>query len=74
VVDGPYFLSDGSLYFNNAVFRPAYSMPTVARNLKIYSDVDNNDDVGGGDDEGDDDDDYRASTYILQLNVMCNKF
>jgi hypothetical protein len=54
-------------------------MPTVATNLKIDSDVDNDDDDddgggGGGGDEDDDDDDYKASTYNFQLNVVCNNF
>jgi len=73
VVDGLYFHSDGGLLFSNAVIRPAYSMPTVATILKINSDVDDEGDDGSGD-EDDDDDDYKASTYNLQLNVICNNF
>jgi hypothetical protein len=47
-------------------------MPTVATNLKINCDVD--DDHDGGVDEDDDDDDYKASTFNLQLNIICNCF
>jgi hypothetical protein len=61
VVDGLYLLSDGNLLFYNEVFRPAYSMPTVVKNLKIDCDYYY----------------YyykKLSTYNLQLSVICNNF
>jgi hypothetical protein len=70
VVDGLYLLFDGSLLFYNLAFRSAYFMPTVVKNLKIYCDDDDD-----GEENGDDDYYYyKASTYNLQLSVICNNF